>query len=303
MMRLDRYLRLCFGEALRGLIGHRRTAAPAVMIIAVSLVVFGGFLLVSDNLNDLLDRWRESGHVQIFLEADLTASQQQAVAAAIGASPEVDSFRFMSADDAAAQFREDFQELGDLLAFLEDNPLPASFVITVREGSRSEEALVVLTQRLGAMSGVDAAQYDLQVIRRLELGVNAVRFVGAVLGGAVLLAAIITTANVIQVLVVGRRREIVVLRLVGATESVVRGRFLAEGAIQGLLGSLLALLALYGIYKVGVAFMTEGGGPLLSLIDLHFFDVVLFAILIGSGVAAGLLGALLAFGAATNVER
>lgn len=303
MMRLDRYLRLCFGEALRGLIGHRRTAAPAVMIIAVSLVVFGGFLLVSDNLNDLLDRWRERGHVQIFLEADLTASQQQAVAAAIGASPEVDSFRFMSADDAAAQFREDFQELGDLLAFLEDNPLPASFVITVREGSRSEEALVVLTQRLGAMSGVDAAQYDLQVIRRLELGVNAVRFVGAVLGGAVLLAAIITTANVIQVLVVGRRREIVVLRLVGATESVVRGRFLAEGAIQGLLGSLLALLALYGIYKVGVAFMTEGGGPLLSLIDLHFFDVVLFAILIGSGVAAGLLGALLAFGAATNVER
>lgn len=303
MMRLDRYLRLCFGEALRGLIGHRRTAAPAVMIIAVSLVVFGGFLLVSDNLNDLLDRWRERGHVQIFLEADLTASQQQAVAAAIGASPEVDSFRFMSADDAAAQFREDFQELGDLLAFLEDNPLPASFVITVREGSRNEEALVVLTQRLGAMSGVDAAQYDLQVIRRLELGVNAVRFVGAVLGGAVLLAAIITTANVIQVLVVGRRREIVVLRLVGATESVVRGRFLAEGAIQGLLGSLLALLALYGIYKVGVAFMTEGGGPLLSLIDLHFFDVVLFAILIGSGVAAGLLGALLAFGAATNVER
>ena len=239
MMRLDRYLRLCFAEALRGLIGHRRTAAPAVMIIAVSLVVLGGFLLVSDNLNGLLERWRERGHVQIFLEADLTSSQQEAVAAAIRASPEVESFRFMSAEDAAAQFREDFQELGDLLAFLETNPLPASFVITVAEGSRSEEGLVALAQSWGAMPGVDAAQYDLQVIRRLELGVNGVRFAGAVLGGAVLLAAIITTANVIRVLVVARRREIVVLRLVGATESVVRGRFLAEGAIQGFLGSLL----------------------------------------------------------------
>jgi len=62
-------------------------------------------------------------------------------------------------------------------------------------------------------------------------------------------------------------------------------------------------VALYAIYKVGVAFVTAGGGPLLSLIDLHFFDVGLFASLIGSGVAAGLVGALLAFGAVTNVER
>ena len=302
-MRVDRYLRLCFGEAILGLVGHRRTAAPAVLIIAVSLVVLGGFLLVSDNLNGLLERWRERGHVQLFLEESLTTAQQEAVASAIGASPEVESFRFMSADDAAEQFREDFQELGDLLAFLEDNPLPASFVITVHENSRSEEGLVALTQRWGRMAGVDAAQYDLQVIRRLELGVNGLRFVGAVLGGAVLIAAIITTANVIRVLVVARRREIVVLRLVGATEGVVRGRFLAEGAIQGLLGSLLALLALYGIYKVGVAFVTAGGGPLVSLIELHFFDVTLFAGLIGSGVAAGLIGALLAFGAATNLER
>lgn len=302
-MRLDRYFRLCFGEAVRGLVGHRRTAAPAVMIIAVSMVVLGGFLLVSDNLNGMLENWRERGHVQVFLDTDVTASQRQAVADAIRATADVESFRYMTADDAAAQFREDFQELGDLLSFLESNPLPASFVVTVGEGARHEEALVELTERWGAMPGVDAAQYDLQVIRRLELGVNALRFVGAVLGGAVLLAAIITTANVIRVLVVARRREIVVLRLVGANESVVRGRFLAEGAIQGLLGSVLALMALYGIYKVGVAFITAGGGPLLSMIPLRFFNPVLFVGIIGSGVAAGLIGALLAFGAATRLER
>jgi cell division transport system permease protein len=302
-MRLDRYFRLCLGEAARGLIGHRRTAAPAILIIAVSLVVLGGFLLVSDNLNGLLARWRERGHVQVFLDTDITASERQSVADTIRANAEVESFRYMTAADAAAQFREDFQELGDLLSFLENNPLPASFVVTVREGARHEEALVELTDRWGAMSGVDAAQYDLQVIRRLELGVNALRFVGAVLGGAVLIAAIITTANVIRVLVVARRREIVVLRLVGANESVVRGRFLAEGAIQGLLGSLLALAVLFAVYKIGVAFITAGGGPLLSMIPLRFFNVALFVGIVGSGVAAGLIGALLAFGAATNLER
>jgi cell division transport system permease protein len=105
------------------------------------------------------------------------------------------------------------------------------------------------------------------------------------------------------VLVMARRREIVVLRLVGATESVVRGRFLAEGAIQGLLGSILALAALYGVYRIGVAYISAGGGPLLSMIPLHFFNPTLFAGIIGSGVAAGLIGALLAFGAATKLER
>jgi cell division transport system permease protein len=302
-MRPDRYFRLCVGEAMRGLFGHRRTVAPAVLIIAVSLVVLGGFMLVSDNLNGLLARWRERGHVQVFLDPDISAADRQAVADAIGAAGEVESYRFMSADDAAEQFRDDFQELGDLLSFLESNPLPPSFVVTVREAARDEETLVALTDGWEAMPGVEAAQYDLQIIRRLELGVTAVRFVGAVLGGAVLIAAIITTTNVIRVMVMARRREIVVLRLVGATESVVRGRFLAEGAIQGLLGSAIALVALYGVYRVGVAYITAGGGPLLSMIPLRFFNPSLFAGIVGSGMAAGLIGALLAFGAAADLER
>ena len=302
-MRADRYLKLCFGEALRGLAGRRRAASSAVLIIALSLVVLGGFLLVSHNLNGLLHRWRERGHVQVFLEPGFTVSQQQAVADAIRESPEIDSFRFMSADEAATQFRNDFQELGDLLTFLEENPLPASFVITVRERSRNEGALLTLAENWETLPGVDAAQYDLEVIRRLELGVNGLRFVGSVLGGVVLIAAIITTANVIRVLVVARRREIIVLRLVGATESVVRGRFLAEGAIQGFLGSVFALMILYAICRIGVSFVPAGGPPLLSLVELQFFNVVLFAQLIGLGVAAGLIGALLAFGAADSLEQ
>lgn len=303
-MRADRYLRLCVSEALRGLMGHRRTVAPAILIIAVSLIVLGGFMLVSDNLNGLLTRWRERGHVQIFLHNDLTDKQRQALDEALAASSAVDNHRFMTSEEAATQFREDFQELGDLLSFLEANPLPPSFVVNLREGYRDEGSLVSLTAAWSEMEGVDAAQYDLQIIRRLELGVNALRFAGAMLGGAVLIAAIITTTNVIRVMVMARRREIVVLRLVGATESVVRGRFLAEGAIQGLFGSVLALLALYGVYKIGVAYITAGGGPLLSMIPLRFFNPGLFASIIGSGVAAGLIGALLAFGAvATDLER
>lgn len=302
-MRADRYLQLVVAEGLRGLWGHRRTAAPAIAIIAVSLVVLGGFMMVSENLNRVLGRWRERGHVQVFMELDASLSERQGVSERIEGSDAVEDFRYVDAEAAAAQFRRDFAELGDLLAFLEENPLPPSFVVTVRPAWRSEVELGELMQAWSPLPGVEAVQYDLQIIRRLEWGVNGLRFGGGLLGGAVLMAAIITTANVIRVLVMERRREIVVLRLVGATEAVVRGRFLAEGAIQGLLGSVLALTALYGAYKIGVAYIDAGVGPLGMLLPLRFLDVWLFLGLIGGGMSAGLVGAWLAFGSAGELER
>jgi cell division transport system permease protein len=301
-MRADRFLVLCFGEALRGLIGHRRTAAPAVAIIAVSLVVLGGFLLVSNNMSSLLERWRERGHVQIFLRADATNQQVEAIAASLNSNVSVEDAEYLSPEDAAEQFREDFVELGNLFVFLDENPLPASFVVTVNEPSRQERALVELARQWETLPGVEDVQYDLQIIRRLELGVNSIRFAGGLLGLAVLLAAVITTANVIRVLVVERRREIIVLRMVGSTESLVRGRFLAEGAIQGLLGGLIAMAALYGAYKIGVAYISAGGGPLLELFSMRFLGWRLGMALIGSGVLAGILGAWMAFGTRSDAR-
>lgn len=302
-MRVDRYLQLVVAEGLRGLWGHRRTSAPAIAIIAVSLVVLGGFMMVSENLNRVLGRWRERGHVQIFMEHDAGDAARRTVTEKLEGNEAVESFRYVGPEAAAEQFRRDFAELGDLLAFLEDNPLPPSFVVTVRPAWRTEVELGELMQAWSPLRGVEAVQYDLQIIRRLEWGVNGLRFGGGLLGGAVLLAAIITTANVIRVLVMERRREIVVLRLVGATEAVVRGRFLAEGAIQGLLGSVLALATLYGAYKIGVAYVDAGVGPLGVLVPLRFFDPWLFVALIGGGMSAGLVGAWLAFGSAGELER
>ena len=299
-MRADRFIALCLTEALRGLFGHRRTAAPAIAIIAVSLVVLGGFMLVSNNLGTLLESWRERGHVQIFLNSDATAEQIDTIAAGLDSNVAVEAYTYLSAEDAAQQFREDFVELGDLLVFLDENPLPPSFVVTVMQPSRQERALVELARQWEILPGVEDVQYDLQIMRRLELGVNGIRFAGGLLGVAVLLAAVITTANVIRVLVVERRREIIVLRMVGSTEGLVRGRFLAEGAVQGLLGGVIALIVLYGAYKIGVAYISAGGGPLLDLFSMQFLGWRLGATLVGSGMAAGVLGAWMAFGSSRD---
>lgn len=302
-MRLDRYLQLCAEEALRGIWYHRRTAAPAVAIIAVSLTVLGAFLLVSDNLGRLLGRWRERGQVQVFLSEQIEAPDLAELNEELRSHPAVASYDYLSSEEAAERFRADFGGLGEFLDLLDENPLPASFAVTVTQEYRSEMALQGIAETWESLDGVEDVQFDLQIIRRLELGVRVVRLVGWILGATVLAAAVITTANVIRVLVVARRQEIEVMRLVGATEFLVRGRFLFEGLLQGLVGGGVALLVLYAVFRIGMAYLEPGIDGALALLRLRFIGPSPSAALVGGGALAGFLGALLAFGPGSGLRQ
>ncbi len=296
MKTLYRYVVLCFEEAVRGIWFHRRVVAPALVVMVVSLVVLGAFMLASDNLNEVLSGWRERGQLQIFLEFDNTGAQRRAIEAALDKAAAVEEFRYIGSEEAAELFRADFPELGDVLSLLEENPLPSSYAVTISSQMRSERVLEQLTLDLAQLPGVEGAQYDLQIIGRLELGIRALRLVGVLLGGTVLLAALITTANVIRVMVFARRREIETMRLVGASEAVVVGRFLVEGGLQGLVAGILALLVLLTAYSFGLAYLDPDSLGFLSILPLRFLRPVMILALLAGGTVTGLLGSWFAFG-------
>lgn len=295
-MTLTRFLMLCLEEAFRSLWFHRRVVTPALAVIVVSLAVLGAFLLVSENLDGLLSSWRERGQLQVFLATDAEERGREAIEATLRDSRAVEGFRYIGPDEAVEMFRNDFGELGEVLDLLEENPLPGSYAVTIRAEMRSERVLEVLARDLGEVPGVDGVQYDLQVIRRLELGVRGLRFIGVLLGGTVLFAAVISTANVIRVLVVSRRSEVDTMRLVGASERVILGRFLIEGALQGTLAGLTAVAGLYVAWSLGLAWIDQGRLGFLSLVPIRFLDPTLIAVLVGGGAFAGVAGSWLAFG-------
>ena len=295
-MRLGRFLGLCFEEAVRGLWFYRRIVAPSMLVMIVSLTVLGAFLLVSENLNAVLVSWRERGQLQVFLRDDVSSEQRAAMEDKLHRSPAIKAVRYLDAEDAAKLFRTDFSELGEVLDLLEENPLPASYVVTIAAEMRSERVLSSLSDELAAMEGVDGVQYDLQIIRRLELGVRSIRLVGLLLGGTVLLAALITTANVVGVLVVSRAREIDTMRLVGASERVVLGRFLVEGALQGMFAGLFAVLFLYVAYRLGLSYLDRGEIGFLAGQPLAFLRPEITLALLAGGALTGVIGSWLAFG-------
>ncbi len=296
MRRSARFVTLCVEEAGRGIWFHRRVVAPALVVMMVSLVVLGAFMLASDNLNAVLSGWRERGQLQVFLAQDATDTQHQLIVAELSRTAAVEEFRYIGPEEAAALFRADFSELGEVLSLLEENPLPGSFAVTIAAPMRSERVLQQVTSELGELPGVEGAQYDLEIIGRLELGIRALRFIGALLGGTVLLAAMVTTANVIRVMVFARRREIETMRLVGASEAVVVGRFLVEGGLQGLLAGVLALIVLLTAYSFGLAYLDPDSLGFLSILPLRFLRPTMIGALLLSGMVTGLVGSWLAFG-------
>jgi len=295
-MRLLHYLDLCIEEALRGLWYYRRVVTPALAVMIVSLTVLGSFLLVAENLDRVLGRWRERGQMQVFLRQDTGIEDRRVIERELAANPAVDSFELIDQEAAARLFRRDFDELGSMLDLLDDNPLPASFAVTIAPSMRSERVLRQLSDDLASMGGVDGVQYDLEIIRRLEVGVRGLRLIGILLGGTVLLAAVITTANVIRVLVVSRGREISTMRLVGASEAIVVGRFLIEGAVQGTVSGLVALSLLYGAYSVGVSYLDRGVLGALGALHPEFLALGPILGLVAGGAACGIVGSWLAFG-------
>lgn len=170
---------------------------------------------------------------------------------------------------ALSRLRTELGDLGDALAELPENPLPASLELRVPPEKRTPGALQALAKELRAQPGVSGVDYGEAAVERLSAIARALRFGTLVAFVVVLGATIIIVAATLQLAIYARRGEIEIQKLVGATDRFVKAPFLLEGLLQGLLGAGVALLGLWAFGRVV--------GPTLGS---------LFAFLLGPGVAA-----------------
>jgi cell division transport system permease protein len=178
--------------------------------------------------------------------------------------------------------------MSDLLQGWEEEPIPPSIEIAVRDGTSAGELnrAIAAWHKDPAVSMIDD---DREWLRQLQTVVTVVRAVGFLLGGILLGAAGFTIASIIRLTAYLHREEIAVMRLVGATEFFIRGPFYVEGLIQGLVGGLLASGGLF----LGFRLLQERAGSSLipSLLASEFLEARQIALLVAVGAFAGLFGA------------
>ncbi len=279
-----------FREALRRLWVSKRTSFVAIAMIAISLVILGSFLLLSENLSRAVTRWQGSSRVTIYLDADATPTQMHDVDAFLATHRDFGARRLVTKEEALARFKSYFTNLNEVVGELDENPFPASFECNVTPRVAQSSAFAREVAELRAIAGVDQVQLDWDWVRRLRRLVDVVNVAGFVAGGILAIAAAFTIANVIRLTMMLYREEIDIMRLVGATERIIRGPFLIEGLLQGTIGAAVAIALLFGSYELARRLIPPASSLLWGFLFAGFLPWQKIAGLVAGGMAAGWLG-------------
>jgi len=280
-------------EAFRRIWVSKRTSLGAIGMIAVSLLILGAFLLVAENMRRAVDRWQARSKLTVYLHTDVTEEQIAAVDRLLRSAPSTANRQFVSRETAVARFKEMFSSLSGVVDELDTNPFPPSFEIEVTQaGSRTlefEKQVSVMRR----MPGVEDIQFDWEWAQKLRRLVGIIEKIGFVTGGLLALAAAFMIANVIRLTMFLYRDEVEIMRLVGATERIVRGPFVVEGLLQGAMGGLLALGLLYGGFVICKRAINPSSALIWNSLLIAFLPWKKALILVGGGMLAGLIGSLL----------
>lgn len=278
-----------FREALVNLVRGWKTSLVAVLTIAVSLLLGGAFLLASQNLLESVQQWRREMRVVIYLRPATPEEALARLTAEASRSPWAASAQAVSSKDAKARFREVFPGLSDLVEGWEEEPLPASIEVTLRDAEDRRAEVQSWIDGWRRRPEVEMVDDDREWLGQLETLVAIGRGIGLTLAGVLLGAAIFTIGSVIRLTAFLHQEEISILRLVGATEFYIRGPFYTEGLLQGLLGGGLATGGLYLLYQAAAQ---RGESLVASVLTTGFLSPAQIAFLVLLGGGAGLLGAI-----------
>lgn len=280
-------------EALTNVLTNRMTTLVAVATTAFTFACVGVFLLLYVNLKNVAASLEQDIQVLVYLQDDLDRESTATLAEQLKADPAVASVSYISKEQALAEFKKEFPTDSHLLEGLGQNPLPASYVVTLSALFRSPDRIKRWAERARTISGVDQVQYSQDWIEALDTIVHYIE-VAAMIVGVILSAACVTIiANTIRLALYARREEIEILGMIGATKSFIRTPYILEGSVLGFLGSALSLL----ILKAGFELFRHEIGSTSRFLGvetlLMFFSVPVCGIVVTVGVVLGFAGSYL----------
>lgn len=218
----------------------------SISTVALSILVLGMFLTMVLNVNNLASHLENQVQVTIYMEDSASAEQLKQMEKVLRSTPGIVKVTPRTREQALADFKKRLGEQQKLLAALgEDNPFPASFEIQVDNPERIPQ----LVPQFQQMPGVETAKFGQEVVEHLFQLTRVLRIGGVLLIILLAIATLFIISNTIRITVFARRREVNIMKYVGATDWFIRWPFLLEGMIMGFVGALIASAALYKGYN------------------------------------------------------
>jgi len=230
-----------------GVVGIRRAKMPfmnSVFSVTVALVLIGIGVLFVDNGLKYIQDLQADYDLEIFLENQADLDHQQELATIITEYPGILKMEYLSKQDAADLYNAEFGE--DVLALLDDNPLPSSFRITFDETHRSTAYIQKFVYSMEQLEMVDEIIFKQDLFDRVQGIMKSVYIIAAGAIFLIILATVFLTSNNLRLMILSRYEFIETVRLLGAGDFMIKAPFFLEGGILGFLGSVIAVLVIAG---------------------------------------------------------
>jgi cell division transport system permease protein len=234
----------------------------SIVTIGVSLSLLGSALLMREGVQNLSTRWESGVEVIVFLNRDISDEQRNALEESIDGTEGVESFRYVNQDESRDEYERLFRRNEAMLDRIRDRPnlLPTSYRIT--PSTTDTDTIQQMTARFNEQAGVARATSAIEGVRTIRRITNLAQTAILLVALGLLVAAMLLILNTIRMAMFARRREIEVMKLVGATNWFIRVPFMFEGVVQGLIGSSFALSSVFFLDK----FMEDVGSDLNSIL-------------------------------------
>lgn len=265
------------------------------MVIGIALALPAGLYLLLANLDRLSGAWEGQAGLSVFLKDAIRGEAAEAVAERVRAWPEVAAVTLVTPEQALKEFRQR-SGYADVLAALEDNPLPAVVLVSPGVNHEDPASAAALQEKLRGLPEAELVQLDLEWVQRLAAMLDTARRAVLLVSALLALAVLLMVGNTIRLEIQNRREEIVVTKLIGATNAFVRRPFLYSGVWYGVLGAVLAWLVVETGFMLLEAPVRRLVGLYQGSFELQTQPGQLLLVLLGGGIALGLLGSWLAVG-------
>ncbi len=275
------------GEGFSNVFKNKKSTGASLMIMCATMLIFGIFLILGENINHFVDQVEAEQGIQVFIKNDATQEQIQQLGDKIKGINGVSTIQFVSKEDALNQMKERFGDKQDLLSGYEgeNNIFTASYVVTLADLTQSKS---IQNQILTFDTVKKITSKDDTITTLINLA-NGIKIVTGVILVLLIIISVFIIANTIKLTVHSRRKEISIMKYVGATNGFIRWPFIVEGMIIGILASGISIVIVGLAYNflaeklVNSEFMQVIHMSLISFGDM-FNSIIFVYMLLGIGI-------------------
>lgn len=277
------------GEGFRNVFHNKKSSGASLAIMCATMLIFGIFFMIIENINSAVKTIELQQGMQVFIQKDASDEQISQIGEQIKAINGVNTIKFISKEDALNYNREKLGNPALFVGYDEENPFKASYLVTLTDLKLSSE----VQENIYKLDNIASITSQDNTINNLVKIANGIKIVSIVVLSLLVIISIFIIANTIKLTVHARRKEISIMKYVGATDSFIRWPFIIEGIIIGIIAAIISLAILGLAYNLIIsklgnsAVLAKIGMSLLRFANISTLLVIVYLVL---GIGIGALG-------------